>query len=288
MECIDIYIVYYYICTSSVFYNIVCMYQIIAISNQKGGVGKTTTAMNLAVCMARQGNQVLLIDLDPQANLTKAWGIAEREHNVYSLILGDISHEEAMISLTPHLTPVPQGGLHLLPGSSNFSRYEKLRAGEVNAQFDLKKALAPVRASFEYILLDCPPALGLITVNALACAEQVLVPMEAQLFAMEGLEGICETMKKVREFINPSLALLGVFFVRHNKRNILNKEVAKFIEEQYAGKLLGTAIRENIALREAPHKGKDIFSYAPSSNGAKDYASLTQEIIDRLCNKEKK
>lgn len=264
------------------------MSHIITISNQKGGVGKTTTAMNLAVCMAKQGNRVLLVDLDPQANLTKAWGIAENERNVYSLILGDISHEEAMISLTPQLTPVPRGRLHIIPGSSNFSRYEKLRAGEVNAQFDLKKVLSPVRAFFDYVFLDCPPAMGLITVNALACAERVLVPMEAQLFAMEGLEGICETMQKVREFINPNLTLLGVFFVRHNKRNILNKEVTKFIEEQYVGKLLGTAIRENIALREAPHEGKDIFSYAPSSNGAKDYESLTQEIIDRLCNREKK
>lgn len=176
----------------------------------------------------------------------------------------------------------------MLPGSSNFARYEKLRAGEINAQFDLKKVLASITHAYDYMIMDCPPALGLITVNASACANYVLVPIEAQLFAMEGLESICQTIKKIQEFINPALAWLGVFLLRHNKRNILNKEVEKFMEEQYAGELFRTTIREHIALREAPHQGKDIFSYAPSSNGAKDYELLTQEIIEKTCDKEKK
>jgi chromosome partitioning protein len=202
----------------------VCISQVIAISNQKGGVGKTTTAMNLAVCMARHFHRVLLIDLDPQANLSKAWGIEESQKNVYSLILEDVSYEEAMISLTSQPTPVPKGGLHILPGSSNFPRYEKLRAGEVNSQFDLKKVLVPIKDEFDYIIMDCPPALGLITVNALACAAHVLVPMEAQLFAMEGLEGICDTIKKLKEFINLDLALLGVFLCAITKGMSLTKE----------------------------------------------------------------
>ena len=135
--------------------------------------------------------------------------------------------------------------------------------------------------------MDCPPALGLVTVNALACAHHVLVPMEAQLFAMEGFESMRDIIKKVQAFINPSLDWLGVFFVRHNTRNILNKEVAKFIQAQYAGMLFHTAIRENIALREAPHEGKDIFSYAFNNHGAKDYASFTNEITNSICKTEK-
>ena len=261
---------------------------VVAISNQKGGVGKTTSSINIAAYMARAGCKVLLIDLDPQKNLSKAWGVEESNENVYSFILGDTSYRKAIIPLFSDITPGAQGMLHMLPGSESFARYEKLRAGEVNAQFDLKKALYPIKENYDYIVLDCPPALGLITVNAFACANYVLVPMEAQLFAMEGLESICNTIKKVQEFINPELSLLGIFFVRHNKRNILNKEVENFIEDQYNGMLLSTNIRENIALKEAPHAGKDIFSYAPSSNGAKDYESLTRVIMKKTCSKEKK
>ena len=256
---------------------------IISISNQKGGEGKTTTAINVAACMAQMGYKVLLVDLDPQTNLSKAWGIEAAEGNVYGLILGEIKPQEAIVPLTSRLSPMPSGQLHIIPGSSNFSRYEKLRAGEVNAQFDLKKGLKPVLQEFDFLLLDCPPALGLITVNALACAQYVLVPMEAQLFALEGLEGICGTVKQAQEFINPALALGGIFFVRHNRRKVLNRAVEDFIEENYPGLLLSTTIRENIALREAPHHEQDIFSYAPNSNGANDYELLTQELIDRLC-----
>ena len=264
------------------------MVRTIAISNQKGGVGKTTSSINVAAYMTGMGYKVLLIDLDPQENLSKAWGVEAPTKNVYSLILGDVSCKEAIYSLNGKLTAEQQGILDMLPGSSNFARYEKLRAGEVNAQFDLKKVLASITHAYDYIIMDCPPALGLITVNAFACANYVLVPIEAQLFAMEGMESICDTIKKIQEFINPALAWLGVFFVRHNKRNILNKEVEKFMEEQYAGQLFRTTIRENISLRESPHEGKDIFSYAPNSNGAKDYEALTKEIIEKICHKEKK
>ena len=256
---------------------------IISISNQKGGVGKTTTALNVAACLAQRGKQVLLIDLDPQGNLSRAWGLEETAANVYSVVLGDVSITEAIIPLSSQLLPPPKGVLSIIPGSSSFSRYEKVRAGEINAQFDLKNALKPIEKDYDYIILDCPPALGLITINALTCSEYVLVPLEAQLFAMEGLEGICNTIKQIQEFSNTRLALGGIFFVRHDKRKVLNRAVREFIEQHYAGFLLETAIRENVALREAPHESTDIFSYAPSSNGAEDYRKLTQEIISRLC-----
>lgn len=264
------------------------MVKIIAVSNQKGGVGKTTSSINVAAYMARVGYKVLLIDLDPQGNLSKAWGVEAPDKNIYSLILGDVSYKDAVCSLNSKMTEGIPGVLDMIPGSSNFARYEKLRAGEVNAQFDLKKSLGPLKGTYDYIILDCPPALGLITVNAFSCAHYVLVPMEAQLFAMEGLESVCDTIKKIQEFTNPNLVWLGVFLVRHNRRNILNKEVERFMEERYVGKLCKTTIRENIALREAPHEGQDIFAYAPDSNGAKDYESFTQEILKRICNQEKK
>lgn len=256
---------------------------ILSISNQKGGVGKTTTALNVAAHMAHLGKKVLLIDLDPQGNLSRAWGIGRIDKNVYGVVLGDISITDAIVPLTSKLSPSPTGQLSIVPGSSSFARYEKMRAGEINAQFDLKQVLQPIEQQFDYIILDCPPALSLITVNALTCSEYVLVPMEAQLFAMEGLEGVCDTIEQVQQFSNPKLALLGIFFVRHDKRKVLNRAVEEFIEQHYAGALLRTMIRENIALREAPHQEKDIFSYAPASNGAEDYRSLTQEIINKIC-----
>lgn len=260
----------------------------IAISNQKGGVGKTTTAMNVAAYMAQIGHNVLLVDLDPQRNLTRTWELGEKRDNVYGWILGESSFEETMIDLNSHNSSSNKGRLAIIPGSKNFARYEKARASEVNAPLDLKKALAPALGTFDYILLDCPPALGLTTVNAFCCADYVIVPMEAQLYAIEGLEGVTKTIEKVKEVMNPSLALGGIFFIRYDSRKVIDRTMSEYIEKEYAHLLFSTTIRENVSLKESPSEGQDIFSYAPTSNGAEDYKSLTLEIIDRLCKKAKK
>lgn len=257
---------------------------IISLSNQKGGVGKTTSAINMAACMTRMGHKVLVVDLDPQENLTTAWGVDKKAGNVFDVLVGELRISDAMVELASKVTEA-KGRLSIIPGSSSMARFEKLRAGEVNAQFDLKKVLSKVEKDFDYILLDCPPALGLITINALSCTNYVVVPMEAQLFALEGLEGISDTIKQIQEFSNPKLKLGGIFFIRHDKRKVLNRTVESFIAQNFEGTLLPTAIRENVALKEAPHQEQDIFTYDPTSNGAQDYESLTKELIARLCKK---
>ena len=260
------------------------MAKIITICNQKGGVGKTTSTINISACLTRIGNNVLTVDLDPQGNLSKSWGIENQEKNIYSLLLGESKIGDTIIPLKKKLTLNSSNDhiFDIIPSTSNFARYEKIRVGEVNSQFDLKKVLKQASLKYDYILLDCPPSLGLITVNAFFASKYVLVPMEAHLFAMDGLDGIHNSIKQLKEFSNSDLKIAGIFFVRHARRKILSREVEKFISKEYPGLLLNTIIRENIALREAPHEEKDIFSYEPESNGAKDYKNLTIEILNRL------
>ena len=258
------------------------MLKIIAISNQKGGVGKTTSTINIGAYLSKKGYKVLLIDMDPQCNLSSAWECFLRDKNVFTVLLNEIRIQEAIIDITDKMTFSPSGSLHLIPCSKNLARFEKLRAGELNAQFDLKKALTPVMKKFDLILIDCPPSLGFITINAFSCAQFVLTPIEAQLFAMDGLQNLERTIKEVKNFSNPLLQLSGIFFIRYNKRKLLDKEVFSIIKEKHLDKVLSTTIRENISLREAPHAGKDIFSYDGKSNGAKDYQKLTEEILQKL------
>nr|WP_176453729.1 ParA family protein [Cardinium endosymbiont of Bemisia tabaci]CDG50367.1 Chromosome partitioning protein ParA [Cardinium endosymbiont cBtQ1 of Bemisia tabaci] len=247
---------------------------ILAISNQKGGVGKTTTTINIGTYLSKLGKRVLLIDLDPQGNLSRSYNAINYENSIYSLLLGESNLDNTIIEVNKNYS-----GLSIIPCSHHFSRFEKIRAGELNAQFDLKKSISPINNDYDFILLDCPPSLGLITINAFCFTDFVLIPMEAQLFSVDGLDSMCEVIRQVKAFSNPGLSIAGIFFVRHNKRRILSQEVEEYISNKYDNLLLSSNIRENISLKESPHKCQDIFTYAPLSNSAQDYESLTNEIL---------
>jgi chromosome partitioning protein len=247
------------------------MSKILAFTNQKGGVGKTTSAANVGVGLARAGHRVLLVDLDPQANLTRGLGLGGAEQHVYGALLGEY-----------RLKAYPLGdGLGLVAGSPALSGFEKMKGDELDREFLLKDLLAPVREHCDYILLDCPPALGLITLNAYACAEALYIPVEAQLYATDGLEKVLDLVRRVQRRLNSALVVGGIFFTRYDSRKVLRRETAEQLRAQYPGLVLASTIRESIALGEAPHLGKDIFSYAPQSAGAADYRALVAEILTR-------
>lgn len=247
---------------------------IIAFINQKGGVGKTTSSMNVGSYFANSVNKkTLMIDLDPQCNLSRAWGIGNVSNNIYSLLLGEGDIKEAIVEINDHL--------FIIPSSKNLARYEKIRAGEINAQLDLKKVLTPLLKFFDFIILDCPPALGLISVNALASARFVYVPVEAQLFSMDGLKEVHQSCNEIKTIINPTLELGGIFFTRYEKNTLQSKDAYEALKAEYGNKLMDTCISRNVALGESPNASTDIFSYAPASTGAKDYRRLSEEILKK-------
>lgn len=247
------------------------MSKIIAFTNQKGGVGKTTSTANIGAGLARAGQRVLLVDLDPQINLTRGLGLMDAEFNVYGALL----HEYKVKAY-----PI-QEKLALIAGSPALSSFEKVKGDELDREFLLKDLLEPLRERCDYILLDCPPALGLITLNAYACADALYIPLEAQLYATEGLEKVLEMVARVKRRLNPALAVGGIFFTRFDSRKVLRRETAEVVRDKYPELVLSSTIRETIALGEAPHLGQDIFSYAPASAGAADYQNLVQEILTR-------
>lgn len=247
------------------------MARIIAFSNQKGGVGKTTSAVNIGAYFASKNKKVLLIDLDPQANMTKALGVENPEVTIYGVLIGE--QRLAAVTVTENMA--------LVPCAYGMSGFERIKGGELDNEYLLKELLEPLKVKFDYILLDCPPALGLITINALAAADEVLIPLEAQIFGVDGLNKVLEIVERVRKRINPALQIGGIFFTRYNNRKILAKDTAEDLRDLLKGKVLKTTIRENVALQEAPSLGQDIFTYAPRSHGAKDYAKLGEEILTK-------
>ncbi|HEV2619448.1 MAG TPA: ParA family protein [Acidobacteriaceae bacterium] len=248
----------------------------LAVVNQKGGVGKTTTAINLAAGLALEGLPTLLIDCDPQANTTGGLGIPRDEGrlSVYDVLMGQATLDEARLT-----TAIDN--LSLLPGSKNMIGANLELVSQEGREFRLREALAPIRAQYPFIVLDCPPALDLLTLNALVAADGLLVPMQAEYFALEGITELMQTLDRVAQSFNPTLALEGVLLTMYDDRTNLSQQVTDNLAGFFGDKLLKTTIPRNIRLAEAPSHGKPVQLYDPRSRGAEAYTALTLEILRR-------
>ncbi|MCI5083015.1 MAG: ParA family protein [Saprospiraceae bacterium] len=247
------------------------MGKIISLLNHKGGVGKTTSAINIGAGLVELGKKVLLIDLDPQANLTLSLGIPRQPSTIYEALRGE-----------SELLPVTvKDGLDVVTSVLDLSGAEMELINEAGREFILKELFEPILPQYDFIIIDCPPSLGLLTLNALTSSDYVLIPLQTEFLAMQGLAKIKQVISKVKIRLNKDLQIGGVIATMYDNRKVLNRDVVETIKKYFGKMVFETKIRDNVSLAEAPAQRKDIFAYSPNSPGAQDYLSLCKEIIER-------
>lgn len=250
---------------------------ILAVANQKGGVGKTTTSLNLAASLAAMGREVLLVDLDPQGNATTGSGIEKEDQTLstYDVLIDQVPVDEAMIN-------AEASGYHLLAANVELTGAEIELLGIARWEFRLRESLAAVRTRFDYIIIDCPPSLGLLTVNGLVAAEAVLIPMQCEYYALEGLTALVNTISKMTTHLNPELRIEGIVRTMFDPRNSLTMDVSRQLTEHFAKQVYRTVIPRNVRLAEAPSYGVPVLYYDRQSRGAQAYLALAGEFVRRV------
>jgi chromosome partitioning protein len=250
---------------------------IVAITNQKGGVGKTTTAINLAAALANKGRKTLLLDLDPQANSSMSFlNVHELRSSIYDAMTDGVPMDSIVV-------PAEKiANLSIAPATISLAKVEAKLIGELDSHYRLKDVLQPVREQYDYVVIDTPPTLGIITVNALVAATHVLIPIQASYFALEGTDDLLETIDKIKLRANPELQILGALITLYDKRTLLAKDIYDQIQRVFGNKVFRTVITKSVRLEESPAYRESIFTFAPRSTGAYEYYQLSEEVLGRV------